>query len=242
MGSRKNEKQLNSGREGTPGHRLYSIGHSNHELDRFVELLRGQRVTAVADVRSVPASQRYPQFNRPDLEWRLKQERIAYLFLGDTLGGRPRGVDLYTAEGRVDYEKVRATAAFRDGLDRLRHALRRFTVAMLCAEEDPLDCHRGLMITPALEVYGIVPAHLRADGSVETTAEMEARLLAITGTGAGILDGLFAALVSAEERREWLAEAYREQARRKAFRAQTGEVLGLDRDPDGMGEPDAVAE
>jgi hypothetical protein len=89
---------------------------------------------------------------------------------------------------------------------------------MLCAEEDPLDCHRGLMITPALLECGISPIHLRGDGSAETTETMEERLLAATGVGAGILDGLFAVCVTAEERRDLLAEAYRSMAQRKAFR------------------------
>jgi hypothetical protein len=92
---------------------------------------------------------------------------------------------------------------------------------MLCAEEDPLDCHRGLMIAPALVTQGIATAHLRGDGRIETTAEMETRLLAETKVGSGILDGLFAAMVSEAERRQYLAEAYRVMARRKAFRQRS---------------------
>jgi uncharacterized protein (DUF488 family) len=203
--------------------RLFSVGHSNHDLPRLIELLRAAGVTAVADVRSHPFSQRYPQFNRPDLEWGLREHDIAYAFLGDLLGGRPRQASLYDAEGRVDYERMRGTAPVRAGLERLAAALEDFTVAMLCAEEDPLDCHRGLMITPALVDRGIVPAHLRGDGSRETTAAMEERLLSLTGVGAGVLDGLFGDMVSGDERRAYLAEAYRVQARRKAFRLKAGQ-------------------
>lgn len=96
--------------------------------------------------------------------------------------------------------------------------LDRYTPALLCAEEDPLNCHRGLMITPALVERGLAPVHLRGDGSAETTAAMEQRLLAETGVGAGVLDGLFAAAVPDDERRRMVAEAYRLRARRKAFR------------------------
>ncbi len=198
--------------------RLFSVGHSHHDLARLVELLRRAGVTAVADVRSSPFSQRHPQFNRPDLERGLRQAGIAYLFLGEQLGGRPADADVYDGDGRVDYEQVRQTAAFRDGLERLTQALDRQRVAMLCAEEDPLDCHRALMIGPALVERGIAPVHLRGDGSRETTAALEERLLAITGAGSGILDGLFAAFVTGEERRHYLAEAYRALAKQKAFR------------------------
>jgi hypothetical protein len=203
--------------------RLFSIGHSNHDLPRLIELLQKAGVNAVADVRSHPFSQRHPKFNRPDLQWGLHEQEITYAFLGDLLGGRPRQASLYDPEGRVDYERMRSTAQVQTGLERLAEALDNFKVAMLCAEEDPLDCHRGLMITPALGEMGIVPCHLRGDGSVETTAEMEERLLAVTGVGAGVLDGLFGGLVSGEERRQFLAEAYRDQGRRKAYRLRPGD-------------------
>lgn len=92
---------------------------------------------------------------------------------------------------------------------------------MLCSEEDPLDCHRGLMIAPELQDLGITTLHLRGDGSMESMEQMEDRLLRETAVGASFLEGLFATLVTPEERRNMLAEAYRLQARRKAFRLRT---------------------
>ncbi|HEV3255761.1 MAG TPA: DUF488 domain-containing protein [Gemmataceae bacterium] len=203
---------------GAAAARLFSVGHSNHELSHFVDLLRGSGITAVADVRSQPSSQRCPHFNRTELERELRHGDIAYAFLGKELGGRPGQPSLYDAEGRANYERVRKTAAFQRGLDQLVSALDQFTVAMLCSEEDPLDCHRGLMIAPALAERGIVVAHIRGDGSVEAAGECETRLLGLTGVGSGILDGLFADSVTADERQHLLAEAYRVQAQRKAFR------------------------
>jgi uncharacterized protein (DUF488 family) len=201
-----------------PNTRLVTVGHSNHSMSDLVRLLRQAGVTLLADVRSSPFSQRYPQFNRPELRADLLQEEIGYWFLGDLLGGRPRPSDLYDPDGRVDYERVRATAAFRRGIDQLGEAREDHVIALLCAEEDPLDCHRGLMIAPALVERSLAPSHLRGDGSVETTTEMEQRLLVETGVGAGLLDGLFAAMLTEEERGQLLAEAYRARARLKAFR------------------------
>jgi hypothetical protein len=203
---------------GAGGMRLYSIGHSNHDFAAFLHLLEGAGVTAVADVRSHPFSRRQLHFDRSELEWGLREHDIAYLFLGDSLGGRPGQPSLYDGRGRVDYDRVRAGAAFRRGLDQLACALDQYSVAMLCSEADPLDCHRGLMLTPALLEIGIAPGHILRDGTVETTARMEERLLARTGVGDGLVDGLFAALLPTEERRRLLAEAYRLQAARKAFR------------------------
>src|SRR4051794_23449645 len=132
------------------GSRLFSVGHSNHDLPEFLRLLRLNDVTALADVRSAPYSQRHSQFNREPLERALRDADIFYVFLGDQLGGRPAPRDLYDDDGRVDYERVRATDFFRSGLDRLVRGLDEYSIAMMCGEADPLDCHRGLMIAPAL--------------------------------------------------------------------------------------------
>jgi len=131
--------------------------------------------TAVADVRSNPYSRRLPQFNREALERELKRNRIAYLYFGDQLGGRPRDPDVYDADGRVDYERVRQTAEFRFGLVQLLRGLEKHTIAMLCGEDDPLDCHRGLMIAPALAERGLPLAHLHKDGTVEAQADLNVR-------------------------------------------------------------------
>lgn len=198
--------------------RLFSIGHSDSELPHLVGLLRRAGVTAVADVRSSPYSRRLPQFNRELLEAGLAQGGIAYVFLGDLLGGRPWAPELYDDEGRVDYERVRATNAFRRGLDRLLDGLGEHAVAMLCSEDDPLDCHRGLMITPAVVEHGRLPLHLRKDGSTETTPAMEQRLLRETRVGEGLVEGLFAHTLTDGERAALMAEAYRVMARKKAYR------------------------
>jgi uncharacterized protein (DUF488 family) len=218
-------KQMRNG--GEDGLRLLSVGHSNHDWPAFVALLRGAGVAAVADVRSHPYSRRHPYFNKGELEVGLDEHGIAYVFLGNLLGGRPASEALYDDEDRVDYERVRQTAAFQRGLEQLASGL--FppvtdvpgspgpTIAFLCSEEDPLHCHRGLMIAPALAARGLAPDHLRKDGSIETNEAMEERLLRETGVGAGLRDGLFAAMLTAEDRRAFVAEAYRRMARRKAY-------------------------
>ena len=211
------------GRTQLPTGSLLTVGHSNHDWPRFLALLQGAGVTAVADVRSSPYSRRLPQYNRAALEGALRANDIGYAYLGDLLGGRPADRDLYDPEGWADYARMRQTAAFRRGLDRLLLGAEDYTVAMLCAEEDPLDCHRGLMITPALAELGRPPLHLRKDGSLETTADMERRLLQETGVGDGLFDGLFAAQLDEAERRNLVTEAYRLRNRQVAYRIQAEE-------------------
>jgi uncharacterized protein (DUF488 family) len=198
---------------------LYSIGHSNHDFAHFVGLLRQAGVSAVTDVRSSPYSRRLPQYSREVLEQALREHGIAYVFLGDLLGGRPEDPDVYT-DGRVDYEKVRQTASFSRGLERLIGGLERHAVAMLCAEEDPLDCHRGLMIAPALCERDITTLHLRGDGSVENTEKTERRLFELTGMDNEV-NGLFADQVPDAERRDFLTDAYRLRAKDKAYKVRS---------------------
>jgi len=197
---------------------LLSIGHSNLEIDRFVQLLQASGVTAIADVRSQPFSKWLPWTNRSHLEQALVDHEIHYHFLGDQLGGRPQSTEVYDSDGRVNYERVKATAAFQRGLVCLAQALENSRLAMLCSEEDPIDCHRGLLIAPAMKEQGFAAMHIRGDGSLESQADFEARLIDITGAGSGLLDGLFADSLSTEDHDQILAEAYRVQSQRKAFR------------------------
>ena len=183
--------------------RLFTIGHSNHEPEAFLDLLRRHGVTAVADVRSSPYSRRQPHFSRAPLEALLRHHGIAYVFLGKELGGRPADPALYHADGWADYERVRATAAFRDGIERLLSGLEKYTIALMCGEEDPLDCHRGLMIAPALVALGVRPRHIRRD-RLETTEQFEQRVQEAAGVG-----GLFG-----------MDEPYRALNAKKAFRLE----------------------
>jgi uncharacterized protein (DUF488 family) len=206
-----------------PPNRLFTIGHSNHDFARFLQLLNDAGISAVADVRSQPSSFRYPQYNRSELEKGLRDAGICYVFLGHQLGGRPPDLELYDEDGRVNYERVRRTSRFQQGLERVCQGLEEYAIALVCSEEEPLECHRVLLIAPALVERGLAPVHLRGDGTRETTAELEDRLLAETGVGVGLLDGLFAQTVSDDDRQALLAQAYRLQARRKAFRLRPDE-------------------
>ena len=186
---------------------ILTIGHSTHPAERFLALLRGAGVTAVADVRSAPYSRHAPQFNNDALKGELRSAGIAYSFLGKELGGRPRDRQFFR-DGVADYEKMAATEEFQRGLDRVVEGARKYRVALMCSEQDPLDCHRCLLVGRALSQRGVTVRHLLAGGEVLDHGQIEDRLLMISGRSA---DDLFA---SREER---LAAAYRERARKVAF-------------------------
>ncbi|SRR5712691_1740377 len=188
---------------------LLTIGHSNLAADRFIALLAGTGVTAVADVRSVPFSRWCPWFSGKPLAERLAREGVAYAALGDALGGRPRDPKLF-CDGVADYEAMAATAAFRAGLDRVVDARGRHRVCLMCAEREPLDCHRCLLVARALAGRGLTVGHILADGTVEPHTATEQRLLALPGGE----DDLF------RDPAQRLADAYRRRARAIAARVK----------------------
>lgn len=157
---------------------VLTIGHSNHAIEKFVELLHEHRVTAVADVRSSPYSQTYPQFNRESLASVLKCDGIAYSFLGKELGGRPADKTCYE-NGRVQYRRVAATPIFRSGIDRILIGAQSFRIALMCSEREPLECHRTLLIAPVLERAEAAVLHIHGDGKAEPHADAMSRLLAL---------------------------------------------------------------
>jgi uncharacterized protein (DUF488 family) len=194
---------------------LFTVGHSILEFGPFAKLLKDRRVELVADVRTVPQSARLPHFSQPAFEKLLDGEHVLYLFLGEELGGRPDDVDAYRSNGVVDYIARRKSYAFQRGVERLLKELEGRSVAMMCAEEDPLECHRFLMICPELVKLGVRPLHIRKGGQIETQEAAENRLLAANGFAAIAANTLFP-----EARAEALENAYRLQADRYAFRVR----------------------
>src|SRR5258708_13816131 len=148
---------------------LYTIGHSNHPADRFVDLLCALHLEVVVDVRSSPDSAFLPYFGRSPLTRLLREAGIKYIFLGVELGGRPSGDEYYDADGHVLYGAWARSPPFLEGLRRLVSGCTRYRVAVMCSEEDPTDCHRRLLVASALSQHSHLPLHhIRTDGAVET--------------------------------------------------------------------------
>lgn len=144
---------------------VWSLGHSNHDIDRFTELLVGHEVRVVADVRTSPFSRFSPQFNREALTRSLRQRGVEYVFLGRELGGRPDGSSFYDEEGHVRYDRLSASPMFAEGVRRLLSGASRTRVAMVCSEGDPAQCHRHLLIARVLHERGVEVTHILPDGS-----------------------------------------------------------------------------
>jgi uncharacterized protein (DUF488 family) len=186
---------------------LFTLGYSDLKVSRFLSLLKTNMIETVADVRSSPYSRFYPEFNYESLKQILRAQGIKYAFLGKELGARRSEAECYI-DGKVSYDLVFRTEAFRNGVHRLIGGASKMRVALLCAEKDPLDCHRTILICRYLkDTIGQIN-HILNDGRIETHYESERRLLKKLS-----LDNL--ELFKSDK--DVLEDAYRRQAERIAF-------------------------
>ena len=186
---------------------VLTIGHSTHSWERFLTILRSAGVTAIADVRTAPYSRLCPHFNRDELREGLRVNDISYVFLGKELGGRPSERNLY-CDGVANYEKMSKAPAFDKGLQRVIEGAQKYRIALMCSEQNPLDCHRCLLVGRALADRGVNVNHVLSDGTILNHQSIEDKLLELADRGA---DDLFAS------RAERLSMAYRERAQKVAF-------------------------
>ena len=156
------------------------MGHSNHPIEKFIGLLTANGITAIADVRSRPFSRRNPQFNKDKLAAELAQHGIAYVFLGKELGARAEDPACYQ-DGRVQYARLAEAPAFKAGIERVLSGAQKYRLALMCAEKEPLDCHRTLLVSRALDKLGVSIAHILADAGVEPQEKTMSRLIDMVG-------------------------------------------------------------
>jgi uncharacterized protein (DUF488 family) len=207
--------------------RLFTVGHSNQTLPQLIELLQIHGVVALADVRSTPYSRRLPQFNRPELELQLPRSGFTYVFLGEELGARRDEPEAYVGL-QAAYERVAELPAFQRGIERvISGAKKGLTLALLCAERDPLTCHRAVLVSRHLSHRGLDVQHIHGDGRLESHGELEQRMqqalqrlgVLKDDSGAVQLDLLGNSLPQHPKSSpaDVLDQAYREQGKRIAY-------------------------
>lgn len=205
--------------------KLYTIGHSNLNIDEFIELLHKYQITALADVRSHPYSRYLPHFNKNYLQKVCKNSHINYVFLGEELGARTKDQKCYI-NGKAVYEKIAATELFKQGIKRIIKGSKNYTIALMCAEKDPITCHRAILICQHLRQYDLEINHILSNGTIESHQDLEDRLLSIYGFNKGdsqvIQLSLFDAITSDKNNNisspeDYLQEAYLKQGNKIAY-------------------------
>ena len=152
---------------------LYTIGHGSRKSEDFLALLKEFSIEYLIDVRSQPYSKFNPHFNQNELKFFLERNRIRYVFMGDTIGGRPKDTTCYDDEGKVDYEVVKTKDFFINGIERLKTAYNKdINVAIMCSESKPCECHRSKLIGKVLLTDNIVLKHIDEKGKLKDQASV----------------------------------------------------------------------
>lgn len=154
-------------------HPIYTIGHGTRKIEDFIGALKRRDIRYLVDVRSRPYSRFNPQYNQKALEESLKQQGITYLFMGDTLGGRPTDPDCYDIAGKADYERMKEKPFFKQGIERLETAYQKnVLLALMCSESKPSECHRSRLIGQVLTAKGITLQHIDESFQLRTQEEV----------------------------------------------------------------------
>lgn len=199
----------------TSGQIIYTVGHSNHEVEQFIKLLQSYSIDIVVDVRSAPYSQHCPQFNKKTIEQVLSNNGMKYLFLGKELGARPDSQECYEYN-RVKYDKLKKTDLFRQGIERLKNGAGKCIVTMMCSEKDPINCHRTILISRVLKGEGIEVRHILDENKTVSQNEIEEQLQKEFK-----LEPLLFDSAGAEQAR--IGEAYRKQEEKITYSHNTEE-------------------
>lgn len=208
---------------------LFTIGHSNHSIDAFIGLLQQHGITAVADVRSHPYSRFLPHFNQSALKAALLNAGIQYVFLGKELGARSADPSCYV-NGKASYEKIAATELFSQGIQRILKGSQNYKISLMCAEKDPITCHRAILVGQHLRDFELEIKHILSNGYLESHEQLEDRLLVLHGLNHSALDraapkqlSLFEELqlqkspIEQFSREDCLKQAYQQQGEQIAY-------------------------
>ncbi len=186
---------------------VYTVGHSTLPLAGFLGVLARNEITVLADVRSSPYSRFNPQFNREPLNDELRARSISYVFLGRELGARSDDPSCYVG-GQVQYDRLAETKLFESGIERIRKGAAQYRIALMCAERDPLECHRTILVARKLEQNSVEIRHIVSSGQIESHEDAMDRLIKMHGLDNG---DLF------RSRKEIKNEAYDKQAKMVAY-------------------------
>lgn len=156
---------------------ILSIGYGKINIENFISLLKQYDIAFLIDIRSVPYSKGNQDFNQEVLKFHLDRVGIKYVFMGDSIGGRPKDLSCYHPDGKVNYEALEATKDYQTGLERLVTASKlESNVVMMCSEANPLECHRTKLIGRSLKKREIEVYHITHNGDLKTQITLDLEL------------------------------------------------------------------
>lgn len=146
---------------------IYTVGHSNHSIEKFIELVKSNGIETIIELRSVPKSKYSPHFNKPNLTYELSKNGIKYLDMGKYLGGRPDDTSVLNVDKKIEEDLIEKKEWYLNSIKRIISLSNESQVAIMCSEENPNNCHRGYVITHTLLKNGVQVSHIRGDGKIQ---------------------------------------------------------------------------
>jgi len=196
---------------------LYTIGHSNHKIENFLNMLKSHGINCIVDVRSTPYSHYNTQFNREFLANELRNANIEYIYLGNQLGARTGDPNCYTGNS-ANFEYIAKTEQFHIGLKHLTDISSKYRAALMCAEKDPIECHRFILVCRNLKNSGFHIKHILSDGSIEDNIDTEHRLAKMLTIEPNLFE-------PTKKQAEIIDQAYQKQANNIAYDSSVQEQI-----------------
>ncbi|MGL5378553.1 DUF488 domain-containing protein [Clostridium sp.] len=158
---------------------VFTIGHSNYKEERLIEMLKKYNIDCVVDIRGIPYSKYNIQYNKEVIEKTLKRNGFIYIYMGEEFAAQRKNKELYFQEGYADFEKVlEIDESFKVGIERLKKGcLKGYRIALLGAKQDPLNCHRFILVGRGLTNSGFMVNHILDNLECKTQEELEESLI-----------------------------------------------------------------
>lgn len=157
---------------------IYAIGHSNYQLEKLVDMLKKYNIDVVVDIRETPYSKYNVQYNKEVFQESLKKQGFKYIYMGNEFGARRSDKGTYTKEGYADFEKVEKEEIFLEGIERLVKGCKMgYKIALLGAMQDPIRCHRSILLGRVLEQRGFNIKYIMHEGNLSCQEDIEESLL-----------------------------------------------------------------
>lgn len=157
---------------------IYTIGHSNYPYNKLIEMIKKYNINCVVDIRETPYSKYNVQYNKEDFHKSLKKSGYIYIYMGKEFGAKRLNPASYTLEGYADFEKVIKEDIFLNGIKRLKNGCNLgYRIVLLGAMQDPIRCHRSILMGRILRKEGFEVHHIVHEGHIDDERYIENSLL-----------------------------------------------------------------
>ena len=157
---------------------IYTLGHSNYTIEKLIDMLKKYNINCVVDIRGTPYSKYNVQFDKEIIKYTLTKAGFIYIYMAKEFAAKRINKESYNEEGYSDFELVVNEKDFLDGIERLKNGCNKgYRIALLGAMQEPIRCHRSILVGRALIKYGFNVKHILDDSSIASQDDIEDMLL-----------------------------------------------------------------